>query len=702
MPRRGGRRLPSETPERGAATATTRAASATAPAAAIANRRSLSLRVVTDVPCPSTKRPHKWISLRPLTLPRILLVVACLAVVLPPTAAADLGDEEALAERFAPVVRLVEQEEECGPGEPYDPLNVDLILDDEPTVALRGPWNAFDLVKIGPRAEDLRNRFEYHLDFPGHALDPGCGYERWSRRLAEGREPTMYAHVATEAGSPGTIALQYWFFYAFNDFNNLHEGDWEMIQLVFDADDARDALDQEPVSVGYSSHEGAERASWDDDKLELVDETHPIVYPSVGSHANKFTDALYLGSSADAGVGCDDTRGPHRELRPAFATIPSDPTAAAAAFPWIEFEGRWGELQKAFFNGPTGPNLKERWTEPITWSEGWRDKSYAVPSGGLFGTSATDFFCTGVEKGSRGLVLLLQDPALVALVLAVIAALVAFVTIRATWTPVAPLRLGRRRSWGQILSASGSMYVRHARVFLGIGLLLIPVTLVITLLQWLVLEGFGLVEVRATGEIAGGSALLALIIGTTLALLALGLVQAATACALLEIDAGRRSTAVAAYAEAFKRVRPLLRAIGLFVLVWVALTTLTFLIPVAIWLAIRWCLLAPTVVLEGRSGRHALGRSRELTRGRWWRTASLVGLSAAISLGAGPLLGALLIFVVDAPLATLNIVAGIVYAAALPFVGLVTAYVYFDARTRVELEPVEQGELPAEIELARS
>ena len=246
-------------------------------------------------------------------------------------------------------------------------------------------------------------------------------------------------------------------------------------------------------------------------------------------------------------------------------------------------------------------------------------------SGGLFGTSATDLFCTGVEKGSRGLVLLLQDPALVALMLAVFVALIAFVTIRATWTPVAPLRLGRRRSWGQILSASGSMYVRHPRVFLGIGLLLIPVTLVITLLQWLVLEGLGLVEISITGEIAGGSALLALIIGTTLALLGLGLVQAATACALLEIDAGRRSTAVSAYAEAFKRVRPLLRAIGLFVLVWVALTTVTFLIPVAIWLAIRWCLLAPIVVLEGRSGRHALRRSRKLVRGRWWRTASLVG-----------------------------------------------------------------------------
>ena len=170
---------------------------------------------------------------------------------------------------------------------------------------------------------DLRNRFEYHLDFPGDALNAGCDYERWSRRLAEGSEPTVYAHVATEAGHPRQLALQYWFFYAFNDFNNTHEGDWEMIQLVFDAADAEAALDTQPVEVGFSSHEGAERASWDDDKLEVVD-GHPVVYPAAGSHANKFGDALWLGSSAEAGVGCDDTRGPHTELSPRVATIPSD------------------------------------------------------------------------------------------------------------------------------------------------------------------------------------------------------------------------------------------------------------------------------------------------------------------------------------------------------------------------------------------
>ena len=40
---------------------------------------------------------------------------------------------------------------------------------------------------------------------------------------------------STDPGYPGQLALQYWIFYVFNDWNNLHEGDWEMIQLNFDA-----------------------------------------------------------------------------------------------------------------------------------------------------------------------------------------------------------------------------------------------------------------------------------------------------------------------------------------------------------------------------------------------------------------------------------------------------------------------------------
>jgi hypothetical protein len=45
-------------------------------------------------------------------------------------------------------------------------------------------------------------------------------------------------------------------------------------------------------------------------------------------------------------------------------------------------------------------------------------------------------------------------------------------------------------------------------------------------------------------------------------------------------------------------------------------------------------------------------------------------------------------------------VAGVVYALAMPFVALVTSYVYFDARARAELEQVERPSvLPAEIQL---
>jgi len=632
---------------------------------------------------------------------RTIIAVLCLLGALVATGSALAGPEEDLAARYTPVVRLVDQPEECGPGEPYIPTDVDVLFD-EPTVAFRGPWNRTDLVKIGPAASDLVNRYEYHLDYPGDPLDAGCSYELWARRLTAGTSPTVYAHVATDPGYPGKLALQYWFFYPFNDFNNTHEGDWEMTQLVFDAADASEALTEDPVEVGYSSHEGAERAAWGDEKLEIVDGTHPVVYPAAGSHANKFTSALYLGSSADAGVGCDYTLGPHREFRPAVKTIPSDPAAAQSAFPWIVFEGRWGELQKAFFNGPTGPNMKDQWTHPIEWSRDWRDQGYAVPAGGVFGTGATDLFCSGVAKGSKALVLLLRSPTLTLLLIGAFLALVVFAAVRATWTPVAPLRLARRRAWGQIISASGRMYVHRARLFLGIGLLVFPFVVVITLLQWLLYRAVDLVGV-VPGQGAGVFAMLALLIGTTLTLLVLGLVQAATACALVEIDAERSIGAVTSYRIALRRVRPLLRTIGLFVLAWVLLTATTFLIPVALWLAVRWCLLAPVVELENGGGMSALRRSAGLVRGRWIRVGSLVGVSAAVALIAGPLLGVVLIFLTDMPFALLNIVAGVVYALALPYVALVTSYVYFDARARGELEPAdERRELPAEIELSPS
>ena len=625
---------------------------------------------------------------------------AVLALWAAPAAAAS-SPVAALAARFAPVIRLVGAPAECGPGEPYVPTDVKLLFGNS-EVGLRGPWGGGDLVKVAPSAADVgRGLFGYHLDFPGDALDPGCGYIDWSRRLNAGRPPTVYAHVATDPGYPGQIALQYWMFYVYNDWNNLHEGDWEMIQLNFRAPTAEAALTAHPYEVGYSQHTGGEKAEWGDTKLEILHATHPVVYPAAGSHANFFGSALYLGSSGEQGVGCDDTRNADLQITPQVDTIPSDATEARAADPWIAFQGYWGERQPGFFNGPTGPNMKAQWTHPIAWSQDWRSRAYAVPAGGVLGTDTTDFFCGAMRSGSRLLWIAISHPgATTVALLALLAALVWGLT-RATWTPATPIHVGCRRSWGQVLSSSARMYAGHLRLFVGIGLLLIPISIAITGLQALVFGASSLAGVEVEGESAGVMAFVLVAIGTALTLLGLGMVQAATARAMVELDGRREVGPLAAYRLALGSLRPLLGAVIVAVLVVSVLLIPLVLWPVAIWLAVRWALIVPIVELENERALGALGRSRRLARGGWLKIGSLTIVAAAIALIAGPLVGTLLIVLTDLPLAALNLVAGVIYAITLPFVALTTSYVYFDARVRERLAPPggPGGDRPAEIEL---
>jgi len=615
--------------------------------------------------------------------------------------AASASDEQTLADRYAPVIRLVHQDEECGPGEPYRPLDVNALFG-QPTVALRGPWNGTDLVKIGPTAKDLAGGlYEYHLDFPGNALEPGCDYERWARHISAGHEPAVYAHVASDSGHPGQLALQYWLFYAYNDWNNLHEGDWEMIQLVFDADSAADALARLPAKVGYSQHEGAEKADWGADKLDLLDGTHPVVYPAAGSHANFFDEGLFLGSSAEQGVGCDNTTGPHDDVRPRVATIPSNPEQARAEFPWIDFQGRWGERQPAFYNGPTGPNLKTQWTQPIQWSEHWRDLSFTVPAGSVFGPTATDFFCQVIGNGSRALVQLVNRPLEFLLLLAALASLLIYALTRTSWSPATPLRVARRRAWGQTLGAAVHMYLAKLPLFLGMGILFIPVSLLVALVQALVIHGTSVLGVQTGEESSGVVGFLVLALGTALTLLALGLVQAATAKALVEIDGGREIGPVRAYRLALDSIRPLLGALLVAVVVISLLAGSIYLSPVAVWLAGLWALIAPSIELERLSALEGLRRSRRLVRRAWFKVATLVVAGGALSLVAGPVVGVLLILGTGAPFWLVNAVAGVIYAVTMPLVAITTAYVYFDRRVADELEEAsEPAQLPAEIELS--
>ncbi len=215
-----------------------------------------------------------------------------------------------------------------------------------------------------PRGDRLRPRttsstaFEYHLDFPGNALDPGCDYNRWAQRLTRGQRARRLRARRRRGRVPGKLALQYWFFYPFNDFNNTHEGDWEMIQLVFDAPDARAALGVDPVEVGYSSHEGAERAAWDDEKLELVGRVPSSIRPPAPTPTSTRTRSG-SGSSAEAGVGCDDTRGPHRELSPRVVTIPSDRGGGEGRVSLDRFRGALGRAPEGVLQRADRPEPED-------------------------------------------------------------------------------------------------------------------------------------------------------------------------------------------------------------------------------------------------------------------------------------------------------------------------------------------------------
>jgi hypothetical protein len=77
---------------------------------------------------------------------------------------------------------------------------------------------------------------------------------------------------------------------------------------------------------------------------------------------------------------------------------------------------------------------------------------------------------------------------------------------------------------------------------------------------------------------------------------------------------------------------------------------------------------------------------------------TLVVGAAALVLVVGPVVGVLLLLGTGASFSLVNVVAGVVYAMFMPLVGVITAYVYYDALGRERLRETQVGDdvLPAE------
>ena len=588
----------------------------------------------------------------------------------PPATAADDPASE-LAERYSPIVVIRDQPSSCEEGEPYLPAVVETVLG-QPDVVLRGPQGE---AIPAPTAADLAGRGDgWYLDLPGNPLAPECDYENWFNERSPQYAPTVYARIGTDPDHPGKLALQYWFWWVFNDWNDRHEGDWEMIQLLFDADSPEAALTTLPASAAFAQHEGSETSEWADPKLLRVDD-HVVVYPAQGSHAAYYTQAHWFGKSAAAGFGCDNTRAEGVEVRPEVVVLPDAPTGE---FAWLDFTGRWGQKAPSFNNGPTGPNTKTQWTHPVSWQlEEGREGAVALP---VVGGPAVDSFCDLTRAGSLLFIAALDSPVLVG-VLALGFVVLLVLLIRATrWRHGGDTRPDRERRAGQVVSASFGLLFRRLDV-------LWPIVVVVGLanagalaLQRLVLHNRPSDDITDVNGLADTplALLAALLVSFALAPL-VAIAQAATSRVVDGIAHDHRISGWAAIALAVRRPAGAVVQFVLLLVVTILASSLLGL-PVALLLIAFWAVAMPAAVIEGLGVVAAFRRSARLTKGRRWRAVFLSTLLVWIGFSLPGALGGILLLLTGWPFWMSNVVAILAGSVLLPFSAIGLTLQYYDFR----------------------
>ena len=631
---------------------------------------------------------------------RLLVAAAAVAALAAPVAAGAQGAaERELVTRYAPIIMHKENPNPpCSrAGEQYRLAPVDIALGNPQVQLVRRPsggsFHQENALATAPTASDLAGLgADYYLDLPGNPLRPGCGYARESARLMEGRSSVVYAHVARERGVRG-IAVQYWFYYWFNQFNDLHESDWEMMQVAFDAATVQEALAAGPSELAYAQHNGGERRSWDDPRVEQ-EGTHPIVYASSGSHASQYWSALFLGNGQHgSGLGCDDTRGPSTRVAPTPIIVPTFP-AFDSEFAWLAYEGHWGRHEPGVSNGPTGPNMKRQWLEPFRWMAGLRTSTPEVPTNETLGEPVTRFFCTGVSSVSSLLNDTSSSPLTALLVFATIAAAFAIPALRTQWRPVVSKPVRQRRAGGQIVDAAARLYWEHIRVLAPVGLVAVPLGGLAVAAQLALFHSTGL---RRAFDSLGDlkiEAVVALFVGGLAHGLAPILVGAATTLVVRELDR-KGATGLGAV---FRGLRgELWRLFGLAFggLVVVSLLALTVIgLPYAVKKAVDWAFVQQVAAFEGLRGREAFDGSRNLVRGHWWRVAAITAVLLLVLAVTGPITGVVIIFVTDAPLATINFFGTLLFALVLPLTSVALSLLYLDLADRRDSETTSAGMLP--------
>jgi hypothetical protein len=181
---------------------------------------------------------------------------------------------------------------------------------------------------------------------------------------------------------------------------------------------------------------------------------------------------------------------------------------------------------------------------------------------------------------------------------------------------------------GDLLDETIRVYRRHFLVFVGIGAVLwVPMAVLQLVPQTLVHSSRLAPDTGSLGSATGLAWIINLLSG--LAYIAFEL---AITCAVSEAYLGRRPTLGAAYSAGLRRFRA---AVGLSFLVLLlgGLLAVTLVgIPFSIYYGVGWIVAVQALLLEGLGIRGAMGRSRALVRGNWWRVCGITTLLLILQL----------------------------------------------------------------------
>lgn len=621
---------------------------------------------------PNLGRFFHIVNNRSRLLPAVVIVAIALQAMILQSATAQTTTTAAqeLAEQYAPIAELRRQSRPCDrKGEAYFPSPVETVLGN-PDVALKqatGRDSRSDtLIKMAPTAEDLAGKDgSFYLDFPGQPNHPGCQYEQAFKRYAAqtNATPTTYAHIVVDR-ERGKLVLQYWFWYYFNDWNNTHESDWEMIQIVFAATSPEAALATEPEMVGFAQHAGGELADWNDPKLERSG-THPIIRPSAGSHGTYFGRDIYVGwGEGGTGFGCDNTSTPVRRVPLTPVLLPDTPEATGS-LAWLSFEGHWGERRSWEFNGPTGPNAKYRWTEPIDDMENWRDSSLDLPSSNAIGPNATDLFCSITQNASQLVVTFGNNvPVLIGVFAAILVAIVGLFVVK-------------REEIGEALA----FYRGDVSTFFGIGLVSIPIGFLYSLFAYLIKEHPpGDWVIKWFNDTAGASLTTSLLVGGVQQISVMLIIAPPVLQAIRDRRDGQPTSVVRSFRLGYRRFRIFALTLGAVVAILAGASVLIFSVPMAIWLAVRWQFFSQAIVLnDSATTRAALSTSARTVKGRWWHSLGDSLVFQVFSLLPGPVIGAILLPLGAATVTFANAFSSFVFAITVPIavIGLTLSYLRY-------------------------